>query len=121
MFAAIRRASSRGSKLVARLAVLAHHIGEPIVAICDRKGSLACFANRISRRSNVVTDDFVDGLTSRTDIEEGGRCDGHGNIIDNHCGAGLKSSLVPCQKRKLKRDENVTARSRRRTNFCAPI
>ena len=56
-------------------------ISKPIVAIGDRKGLLACFANRVSRRSNVMTDDFVDSLTSRTGIERGGCCGRHGDLV----------------------------------------
>lgn len=70
----------------------------------------------------MVTDDFVDGLTSRTDIEGGGRCDGHGSaqfertrrgLID-HCiidsiAARNSNCRQVLQKRKLQRDENTLA------------
>jgi hypothetical protein len=95
-------------------------IREPVVVIGDRKCLLACFANRISRRSNVVTDDFVDSLTSRTDIE--GRCDRHFScsLRENHTQADLhciinitavrspKLWLATAKKENPKCDENVT-------------
>jgi hypothetical protein len=79
-----------------------YSIGKPVIAIGDRKGLLACFANRVSRRSNMVTDDFVDGLTSRTDVEGGGRCDGHGRLID-HCiidSTAARASKAPARRRQ---------------------
>jgi hypothetical protein len=79
MFTAIRRASSLLSSLAARLAAPTHmhmranySIREPIVAIGDREDLLACFANGLSRRSNMVTNDLVNGVTNRTGIQRGG-------------------------------------------------
>jgi hypothetical protein len=73
------RASSLLSNLAARLAAPAHmhmranySIREPIVAIGDREDLLACFANGLSRRSNMVTNDLVNGVTNRTGIQRGG-------------------------------------------------
>ena len=86
IFAAIRRASSCVNPAwlrVSRPALLRksranYSIGEPVIPIGDRKLLVACFANRLSGRPNVVTDDFVDRLTRRTGIEGGDRADGHG-------------------------------------------
>ena len=49
-----------------------YSIGEPVVAIGDRKDLLACFANGLSRRSNMVTNNLVNSLTNRTGIQRGG-------------------------------------------------
>jgi hypothetical protein len=104
--AAIRRTSSLLSNLVARLAVVApmhksravDPIGKPVIAIGDRKGLLASFANRLSGRSNVLTDDFVDGLTSRTDIK--GRCDRHGGCSLRENQTRADRQLVQEQSKK---------------------
>jgi len=89
IFAAIHD-SSRLSNLAGWFATPPHmrtsanySIREPVVAIGNWKGLLACFANRVGRRSNVVTDHFVDGLTNRADIEIGGRCNRHGKSLSS--------------------------------------
>jgi hypothetical protein len=98
IFAAILRASSLLSNLAAWFAARAHMrtranylIGEPVVAIGDRKGLVACFANRVSRRSNVLTDDFIHSLTSRTGIQ--GCCDRHARCSHADPDTGVRNSF----------------------------
>jgi hypothetical protein len=122
IFAAILRASSLLSNLAAQFAAPAHmhtranySIREPVVAIGDRKGLLACFANGISRRSNMVTNDLVDRVTDRTGIQRGGCCGRHRACSirearrDYMVGLpGLNCRLILPSKKKLKRGESAT-------------
>jgi hypothetical protein len=47
-----------------------YSVREPVVAISDRKSLLACFADRLGQRSNMVTFDFVNRLAGRTKNEK---------------------------------------------------
>jgi hypothetical protein len=49
-------------------------VREPVVAISDRKSLLACFADRLGQRSNMVTFDFVNRLAGRTKNEKVVHC-----------------------------------------------
>ena len=49
-------------------------IGKPVVTIGDGLGLLAHLADWLGRRSNVVTDDFVDRLAGRAGMEEVYHC-----------------------------------------------
>ena len=93
-----------------------YSIGEPVVAIGDRKDLLACFANGLSRRSNMVTNNLVDSLTNRTGIQRGG-CFGRHRTCSirresrrNYMTAARAELSLdpPPSKKKFKRDESVT-------------
>ena len=45
-------------------------VGKPLAIVSNRKVLLASLANWLGRRSNVVTDDFVDRLAGRTEKEK---------------------------------------------------
>ena len=56
-------------------------VGKPVVTIGNGQGLPANLANWLGRRSNVVTDDFVDRLAGRAGIEEVRHCGSNGTRL----------------------------------------
>src|SRR5262249_25243655 len=56
-------------------------IGKPIAFVSNRKVLLAPPANRLSRWSNAVADDFVNRLAARAEIKKVGHCPQMGGTL----------------------------------------